>query len=85
MPEQKYIFLDYNPLNSYEKCMSFLDFKPYALGLYFPIINENYIDIIHKNGIKVYAWTVNDLKTGDELKRNGIDAIITDYPNLFIK
>ena len=85
MPDQKYIYLEYNPLNNFEKCLSFLNFKPYALGLYFPMINKETIKIAHINGIHVYAWTVNEVKTGNELKNIGIDGLITDYPNLFIK
>ena len=49
------------------------------------MINKETIKIAHINGIHVYAWTVNEVKTGNELKNIGIDGLITDYPNLFIK
>ncbi len=85
MPNQKYILLNYNPLNNFEKCLSFLKFKPYAIGLYFPLINTETINKSHANNIQVFAWTVNDIKIGDELKTLGVDGIISDYPNLFLK
>ena len=85
MPDQKYIFLNYNPLYNLEKYLSFLEFRPYALGLYYPIINDEIINKAHKNSIQVYAWTVNEFKIGEEMRKIGIDGIISDYPNLFIK
>jgi len=39
----------------------------------------------HKEGISVFAWTVNEKKMSDELIKIGVDAIITDYPNKLIK
>ena len=85
IPNQKFIYLDYNPLNTLEKCLSFLDFKPFALGLYYPIINEETIQNAHKKEIGIYAWTVNEQNIGNNLKKMGLDGLITDYPNLFIK
>ena len=32
---------------------------------------------------EIIPWTVNDKKKIEELKKMGVDGIITDYPNLF--
>lgn len=34
-------------------------------------------------GIKVIPWTINDAKKMKEVKKMGVDGIISDYPNLF--
>ena len=37
----------------------------------------------HDLNMKIIPWTVNDKKKIEELKKMGVDGIITDYPNLF--
>ena len=37
----------------------------------------------HELNIKIIPWTVNEKSKIDELKKMGVDGIITDYPNLF--
>ena len=51
-------------------------------------INPNYrrakkrvIKKLHKNGYRIFVWTVNSQETYDKLKARGIDGIITNYPN----
>lgn len=43
-------------------------------------ISNNMIRQIHNRGKKVYAWTVNDEKSFDQVRTMDVDAIITDYP-----
>ncbi len=84
LPKAKYILLGYNPLISYTKLISTLNFKPFGIGLNYSIATSKTIESAHKNNIKVYAWTVNDKEKGKQLIEKGIDGIITDYPNYFI-
>ena len=58
---------------------------PYAIGMYYPLVNKNSINSFHEKGIKVFAWTVNNQKKGLQLEKINLDGLITDYPNLFIK
>ena len=44
------------------------------------IISKKLIDLAHKNGLKVHVWTVNDRRTISKMKRLGVDAITTTYP-----
>ncbi len=53
--------------------------------MYNPTISKREIIKAHELGIAVFAWTVNSLKDFEQLKRYGIDGIITDYPGAFIK
>ena len=36
-------------------------------------------------GVKLIPWTVNDLKSVNNLTKMGVDGIISDYPNLFFE
>ncbi len=84
LPKSHYILLGYNPLISYTKLISYLNFKPFAVGLNYTISTSKTIESAHKDNIKVYAWTVNDREKAKQLIEKGIDGIITDYPNYFI-
>lgn len=40
------------------------------------------MDYLHSQNIKVIPWTVNTAKEIEEVKKLGVDGLITDYPNL---
>lgn len=40
-----------------------------------------WIDFLHRNGVRVFYWTVNEVQQMVELKRRGADGILTDYPD----
>jgi glycerophosphoryl diester phosphodiesterase len=85
LPNNKYIYLIYNPLKSYKTIIEELNFEAFGLGIYHHIISETTIKQAHNNNIKIYAWTVNTNQEAQKLINKGVDGIITDYPNLFIK
>ena len=65
------------PLDAIEiaKELNAFSIHPYHIHL-----NEEEVNRIHKEGFKIYTWTVNkpdDIKNMIDL---GVDAIITDYP-----
>jgi glycerophosphoryl diester phosphodiesterase len=37
----------------------------------------------HAAGVKLVPWTVNERQGIEDLKKLGVDGIITDYPDLF--
>ena len=41
-------------------------------------------DISHKLGLKVVAWTINDVITARRVLENGVDGIASDYPDRMI-
>jgi glycerophosphoryl diester phosphodiesterase len=53
-----------------------------ALGLRHNRINENEIRLAGLYGYELHAWTVNDRARMSQLIDLGVDAIITDYPDL---
>ncbi|MEV0391685.1 glycerophosphodiester phosphodiesterase family protein [Polymorphospora rubra] len=48
---------------------------------YRPYVTKEMVDHAHRNGIKVVPWTVNDVPTMAKLIDDGVDGIITDYPD----
>ena len=85
MPSQRLVYLIYKPQLDTKSYLKKLDFKPFALGMYYPLISRKTIKRLHNKKINVFAWTVNDLKKGNELEKIGLDGLITDYPNYFTK
>ena len=85
MPSQRLIYLIYKPQLDTKSYLKKLDFKPFALGMYYPLISRKTIKRLHNKKIDVFAWTVNDINKGIELEKLGLDGLITDYPNYFTK
>lgn len=56
----------------------------YSLYPNYQYIDKDLIEKAHKNDLKVYSWTVNDIKSAQRLKDLGIDGIITNFPQLFV-
>ena len=54
---------------------------PHRLGR-FPVYAEGVVRRAHALGIRVAVWTVNDTTTMGVLLDAGVDAIITDHPDL---
>ena len=66
-----------------EKLIKDLGFIPTIYSPAYQLVNVAVISDFHAKGIKVIPWTVNDKAKIEELKKMGVDGIITDYPNLF--
>nr|MDT0659885.1 glycerophosphodiester phosphodiesterase family protein [Micromonospora sp. DSM 115978] len=48
---------------------------------YRPYVTRDLVRHAHRNGIAVVPWTVNDTPTMAKLIDDGVDGIITDYPD----
>lgn len=48
---------------------------------YEPYVTAKMVDDAHQSGMKVIPWTVNDKVTMNKLVDDGVDGIITDYPD----
>jgi len=57
-----------------------LTFKPEILGPYFGLLTQNEVKKYQQQGYAIFPWTVNDKKDKEQLKRWGMNGIITDYP-----
>jgi glycerophosphoryl diester phosphodiesterase len=62
--------------------LSKLGFTPTIYSPEFHLVDEQLIADCKKMGMQIIPWTVNDLPKMKQLKKWGVDGIITDYPNL---
>ena len=84
-PNFRLVYLTESPLRSTSNFIADFSFKPYAIGIFYPMISKANVKNLKKLGIKTFAWTVNDAKMSKKLIEKGVDGIITDYPNLVKK
>jgi len=57
----------------------------YSVTLGLELVNVKTINKLHKLGVKVFPFTVNELSQLEKLKELGIDGFFTDYPNILSK
>ncbi|MDZ4795277.1 MAG: glycerophosphodiester phosphodiesterase [Bacteroidota bacterium] len=68
---------------SFAEQLKALGFTPTIYSPAYQLVNEKLIESCHKQNIKIIPWTVNEKAKIVELKKMGVDGIISDYPNLF--
>ncbi|MEJ2005138.1 MAG: glycerophosphodiester phosphodiesterase family protein [Cyclobacteriaceae bacterium] len=68
-------------VRSIETNLGSLGFTPHIYSPNYMLLNKKKIEELHERGIKVIPWTVNDTDKMIELKKWGVDGLITDYPN----
>ncbi len=72
-------------IDSFEKNIHRLGFNPSIYSPNVMLVNEKLIEKCHAQKIKIIPWTVNDPDKMLKLKQQGIDGLITDYPDRAIK
>ncbi|MBO9204733.1 MULTISPECIES: glycerophosphodiester phosphodiesterase family protein [Niastella] len=60
-----------------------LGFLPHIYSPESSLANKAMADYCHSKKMKLVPWTVNDKEKMKSLIADGVDGIITDYPNLF--
>lgn len=73
--------LTYNQ-ESLEWNLDKLGFLPNVYAPYYKYITPDLPQKVHQKGMLLITWTVNELGDIQRLLAMGVDAIITDYPNL---
>jgi glycerophosphoryl diester phosphodiesterase len=68
-------------LHSFDKNMNALSFTPDIYSPYYKFVTQNLADKVHQRGMKLIPWTVNEIKDMKKMIENGVDGIITDYPD----
>lgn len=68
---------------SLEEQLKRLGFTATIYSPHYSQVNAALIRQCHEKGMKLIPWTVNDKAKISELKKMGVDGIITDYPDLF--
>lgn len=54
------------------------------LMAHFTLITPRLVKKAHRRGLKLSAWTVNDLMEAERLEKLGVDSVITDFPSGFM-
>ncbi|WP_339236389.1 glycerophosphodiester phosphodiesterase family protein [Bacillus sp. FSL K6-1012] len=67
--------------NQLKACKAFANY----INIKYTRLNRLMIASAHKNGLKVFAWTVKHQKTAAKLQAMGVDGIVTDYPDYVLK
>ncbi len=62
-----------------------LDAEADMVSIHLSLTSKELVDEFHDAGLKVLSWTINDLETYRKLREIGVNGIVTDSPELFIK
>ena len=58
-----------------------LGFTPKIYSPYYKLLSKNSVSELHKMGMQVIPWTVNEKEDMKKMVSWGVNGIITDYPN----
>ncbi|XXG86990.1 hypothetical protein AAC387_Pa11g1787 [Persea americana] len=53
-----------------------------VVGVYYPLIDDKLVTMLHRRGKRVYAWTVDDDNSLQKMLFERVDAIVTNRPSL---
>jgi glycerophosphoryl diester phosphodiesterase len=60
-----------------------LGFSPHTYSPQYRFVSKALVAACHAKGIKILPWTVNTKEAMQKLIADGVDGIISDYPDLF--
>lgn len=80
--QQLALLIEYNA--DYNQAIKNLGFKPEIYSCHYTYVNQEMINDLHRQQIKVIPWTVNKVEDMKNLINQGVDGIITDYPDSLI-
>lgn len=58
-----------------------LTFTPDVYSPHHRLVDRELVEAVHRRGMAIIPWTVNDVETMRRLVTLGVDGIITDYPD----
>ncbi len=82
-PKIKLGFLTGDKTKSFDENLTKLGFTPFFYNPSSNLVSPDLTKKCHDKNIKIEPWTVNTADEINKLKSEGVDGIITDYPNLF--
>lgn len=71
--------------DSYAKNIKRLGFTPTIYSPNYALVSDKLIKKCHAQNVKIIPWTVNEEDKMLKLKQQGVDGLITDYPDKAIK
>lgn len=79
-PNVRLLYLVSDTDGTYRQCIDRLGFKPYAISNDYKATDRAFIEAAHADGVGVIPYTVDDRNEINRLTADGVDAIITNYP-----
>ena len=68
--------------NEVENALAFAKkINAHSINPYFKLLNSENVTAIHRNGFKIYTWTVNSEEDLTFVKSLNVDGIISDFPD----
>lgn len=55
--------------------------EAYSINPYFRSTGEEFVELAHESGFKVFTWTVNEPDDIERMREMGVDGVISDYPD----
>lgn len=56
--------------------------RAYSINPYFRSTSEEFVELAHERGFKVFTWTVNEPDDIERMREMGVDGVISDYPDM---
>ncbi|WP_277812831.1 glycerophosphodiester phosphodiesterase [Fusobacterium nucleatum] len=81
-PKLKLALLTDSEFIEIEKYLSTNGLNSYSYHPEINLISKETVEILHKNGVKVFVWLVNKEEDLDYLVKIGVDGVITNYPDI---
>lgn len=53
----------------------------YSVNMAFPFLDAEFVADAHRRGLRVFAWTVNELEDIARVKALGVDGIFSNFPD----
>lgn len=72
-------------LKSIEANLEHLGFIPAIYSPYYKLMSADKVRLLHEKGMQVIPWTVNEIPAMKEVTALGVDGLITDYPDRYLK
>lgn len=72
------VLVDDNPMNAIQFATKI---KAYAINPDYKLLTLSYVNLIQKNGFKIFPYTINDPKDMAYFTSIGVDGYFTDYPD----
>lgn len=63
--------------------LDLLGFQPAIYSPYYILVTPDLVHWCHKNEMKIYPWTVNEIPAMRQMIEYGVDGLITDYPDRY--
>ena len=72
-------------LKGIEANLENLGFTPAIYSPYYKLLSVDKVQKLHEKGMQVIPWTVNEVQAMKDVKSMGVDGLISDYPDRYLK